>query len=112
MREVWPRSLEQVNLVEPSKEMQRAAQTLLQGKLIPSAFPLLITIFNICCKGNLHLNGLKSSKIKFFLRIACAYTERWKKFNLWLGMNNFSFKGQIALEPQLVEEDFIVEFAA
>ncbi|KAJ6833210.1 methyltransferase-like protein 17, mitochondrial [Iris pallida] len=30
MREVWPRSLEQVNLVEPSKEMQRAGQTLLQ----------------------------------------------------------------------------------
>lgn len=30
MREVWPRSLQQVNLVEPSKEMQRATQTLLQ----------------------------------------------------------------------------------
>lgn len=30
MREVWPHSLQQVNLVEPSKEMQRAAQTLLR----------------------------------------------------------------------------------
>ncbi|WOL07008.1 37S ribosomal protein S22, mitochondrial [Canna indica] len=30
MREVWPRSLERVNLVEPSKSMQRAAQSLLQ----------------------------------------------------------------------------------
>ncbi|XP_039117522.1 LOW QUALITY PROTEIN: rsm22-cox11 tandem protein 2, mitochondrial-like [Dioscorea cayenensis subsp. rotundata] len=29
MREVWPRSLERVNLVEPSKSMQRAAQSLL-----------------------------------------------------------------------------------
>ncbi|XP_073001350.1 uncharacterized protein [Typha latifolia] len=30
MRDVWPRSLEKVNLVEPSKAMQRAGQTLLQ----------------------------------------------------------------------------------
>ncbi|THU74529.1 hypothetical protein C4D60_Mb04t34340 [Musa balbisiana] len=30
MREVWPRSLERINLVEPSKSMQRAAQSLLQ----------------------------------------------------------------------------------
>ncbi|XP_042409090.1 methyltransferase-like protein 17, mitochondrial [Zingiber officinale] len=30
MREVWPRSLDRVNLVEPSKSMQRAAQSLLQ----------------------------------------------------------------------------------
>ncbi|KAM0939277.1 putative ribosomal protein Rsm22 [Dioscorea sansibarensis] len=30
MREVWPRSLERVNLVEPSKSMQRAAQSLLR----------------------------------------------------------------------------------
>ncbi|OAY78496.1 Methyltransferase-like protein 17, mitochondrial [Ananas comosus] len=30
MREVWPRSLERVNLVEPSKAMQRAGQSLLQ----------------------------------------------------------------------------------
>ncbi|XP_008775004.2 methyltransferase-like protein 17, mitochondrial isoform X2 [Phoenix dactylifera] len=30
MREVWPRSLERVNLVEPSKSMQRACQSLLQ----------------------------------------------------------------------------------
>lgn len=29
IREVWPSSLERVNLVEPSKEMQRAAQSLL-----------------------------------------------------------------------------------
>lgn len=30
MREVWPKSLERVNLVEPSKDMQRAAQSLLR----------------------------------------------------------------------------------
>lgn len=30
IREVWPRSLQSVNLVEPSKSMQRAAQSLLQ----------------------------------------------------------------------------------
>nr|XP_010919278.1 LOW QUALITY PROTEIN: methyltransferase-like protein 17, mitochondrial [Elaeis guineensis] len=30
MRDVWPRSLERVNLVEPSKSMQRACQSLLQ----------------------------------------------------------------------------------
>lgn len=30
MREVWPRTLESVNVVEPSKSMQRAAQSLLQ----------------------------------------------------------------------------------
>ncbi|KAJ0985079.1 hypothetical protein J5N97_003435 [Dioscorea zingiberensis] len=30
MREVWPRSLERINLVEPSKSMQRASQSLLQ----------------------------------------------------------------------------------
>ncbi|ONK81826.1 uncharacterized protein A4U43_C01F33260 [Asparagus officinalis] len=30
MREVWSRSLQQVNLVEPSKDMQRAAQILLR----------------------------------------------------------------------------------
>ncbi|KAK9145678.1 hypothetical protein Sjap_005581 [Stephania japonica] len=31
VREVWPRSLESINLVEPSKSMQRAGQSLLQG---------------------------------------------------------------------------------
>ncbi|MQL77229.1 hypothetical protein Taro_009634 [Colocasia esculenta] len=31
MREVWPHSLEHVNLVEPSKSMQRASQSLLQN---------------------------------------------------------------------------------
>ncbi|KAK9122201.1 hypothetical protein Syun_019818 [Stephania yunnanensis] len=31
VREVWPRSLERINLVEPSKSMQRASQSLLQG---------------------------------------------------------------------------------
>ncbi|OVA06321.1 Cytochrome c oxidase assembly protein CtaG/Cox11 [Macleaya cordata] len=31
MREVWPRSLERINLVEPSKSMQRAGQSLLLG---------------------------------------------------------------------------------
>ncbi|PKU69849.1 uncharacterized protein LOC110111282 [Dendrobium catenatum] len=30
MREVWPKALERVNLVEPSKDMQRAAQSLLR----------------------------------------------------------------------------------
>ncbi|KAG0502815.1 hypothetical protein HPP92_002887 [Vanilla planifolia] len=30
MREVWPQPLERVNLVEPSKDMQRAAQSLLR----------------------------------------------------------------------------------
>ncbi|PKA62852.1 hypothetical protein AXF42_Ash019435 [Apostasia shenzhenica] len=33
VREVWPRSLERINLVEPSKEMQRAAQSLLRGEI-------------------------------------------------------------------------------
>ncbi|PIA27887.1 hypothetical protein AQUCO_07400014v1 [Aquilegia coerulea] len=31
VREVWPHSLETINLVEPSKSMQRVAQSLLQG---------------------------------------------------------------------------------
>ncbi|KQJ97493.1 probable S-adenosyl-L-methionine-dependent RNA methyltransferase RSM22, mitochondrial [Brachypodium distachyon] len=31
MRAVWPKSIERVNLVEPSKEMQRAGQTLLDN---------------------------------------------------------------------------------
>ncbi|KAJ4711836.1 methyltransferase-like protein 17, mitochondrial [Melia azedarach] len=31
LREVWPRSLEKVNLVEPSQSMQRAGQSLIQG---------------------------------------------------------------------------------
>lgn len=36
VRHVWPRSLEHFNLVEPSQDMQRAGQTLLQGlKNIP-----------------------------------------------------------------------------
>nr|DAD46326.1 TPA_asm: hypothetical protein HUJ06_004556 [Nelumbo nucifera] len=30
LREIWPRSLERINLVEPSKSMQRAGQSLLQ----------------------------------------------------------------------------------
>jgi hypothetical protein len=33
MRAVWPKSIERVNLVDPSKEMQRAGQTLLDSKL-------------------------------------------------------------------------------
>jgi hypothetical protein len=33
LRAVWPKSIEQVNLVEPSKEMQRAGQSLLDSKL-------------------------------------------------------------------------------
>ncbi|KAL5552448.1 hypothetical protein UlMin_002624 [Ulmus minor] len=31
LREVWPRSLEKVNLVEPSQSMQRAGRSLIQG---------------------------------------------------------------------------------
>lgn len=31
LREVWPHSLEKVNLVEPSQSMQRAGQSLIQG---------------------------------------------------------------------------------
>lgn len=31
MRAVWPKSIERVNLIEPSKEMQRAGQTLLDN---------------------------------------------------------------------------------
>lgn len=31
LREVWPRSLERANLIEPSKTMQRTSQSLLQG---------------------------------------------------------------------------------
>ncbi|GJN19926.1 hypothetical protein PR202_gb07243 [Eleusine coracana subsp. coracana] len=33
MRAVWPKSIEKVNLIEPSKEMQRAGQSLLDSKL-------------------------------------------------------------------------------
>ncbi|XP_008246152.1 PREDICTED: methyltransferase-like protein 17, mitochondrial, partial [Prunus mume] len=32
LREVWPHSLEKVNLVEPSQSMQRAGQKLIQGQ--------------------------------------------------------------------------------
>ncbi|XP_004300486.1 PREDICTED: methyltransferase-like protein 17, mitochondrial [Fragaria vesca subsp. vesca] len=32
LREVWPNSLEKVNLVEPSQSMQRAGQSLIQGQ--------------------------------------------------------------------------------
>lgn len=32
MRAVWPKSIEKVNLVEPSKEMQRAGKNLLDSK--------------------------------------------------------------------------------
>lgn len=31
MREVWPKSVEKVNLVEPSQSMQRAGRSLIQG---------------------------------------------------------------------------------
>lgn len=31
MREVWPKSVEKLNLVEPSQSMQRAGRSLLQG---------------------------------------------------------------------------------
>ncbi|CAL5196393.1 unnamed protein product [Lathyrus oleraceus] len=31
LREVWPKSLEKVNLIEPSQSMQRAGQSLIQG---------------------------------------------------------------------------------
>ncbi|XVF10349.1 hypothetical protein REPUB_Repub07fG0175100 [Reevesia pubescens] len=31
MREVWPKSVEKVNIVEPSQSMQRAGQSLIQG---------------------------------------------------------------------------------
>jgi hypothetical protein len=43
MRAVWPKSIERVNLVEPSKEMQRAGQSLLDSKL-NSRFCLLVGI--------------------------------------------------------------------
>lgn len=33
MRAVWPKSIERVNLVEPSKEMQRAGQSLLDSTI-------------------------------------------------------------------------------
>lgn len=33
MREVWPRSLQKVNLVEPSQSMQRAGQGLTRGNI-------------------------------------------------------------------------------
>lgn len=33
LREVWPRSLERVNLIEPSQSMQRAGQSLIKGYL-------------------------------------------------------------------------------
>jgi hypothetical protein len=38
MRAVWPKSIERVNLVEPSKEMQRAGQSLLDSKTIAVAY--------------------------------------------------------------------------
>lgn len=43
MRAVWPKSIERVNLVEPSKEMQRAGQSLRDSKL-NSHFCLLVGI--------------------------------------------------------------------
>lgn len=33
MKEVWPRSLQKVNLVEPSQSMQRAGQGLTRGNI-------------------------------------------------------------------------------
>lgn len=39
LRDVWPQSLQKVNLIEPSQSMQRAGRLLIQGRLL--------TIFSI-----------------------------------------------------------------
>jgi hypothetical protein len=41
IREVWPKSLQKVNLVEPSQSMQRAGRSLIQGNLLTNFFKSL-----------------------------------------------------------------------
>jgi len=38
LQEVWPKSLEKVNVIEPSQSMQRAGRSLIQGKMVVNFF--------------------------------------------------------------------------
>jgi hypothetical protein len=61
MRAVWPKSIEKVNLIEPSKEMQRAGQSLLDSKLSSCFFLNNMIHTNI---RNIALQACMSFRIK------------------------------------------------